>query len=181
MKEALLRILRHVLYIIVLVAVDQVTKVLIRNQFMEGGDIPLIPGVFRIVFHKNDGAVWGILSGKENAVIFLSIITVVILGLLIFLYFRIPYTKHYRPLIIILLFVISGAIGNFIDRIVCGYVTDFLYIELIDFPVFNIADCYITISIFVLIILTLTYYRNDDMEFLSIKKKKQTGEQDGTK
>ena len=175
------QILCHILFVAILVLVDQITKYWVRNQFMDGGDIPLIPGVFRIVFHKNDGAVWGLLSGKNNAVIFLSIMTVIILFVIIFLYIRIPKTRHYFPLVIISLFVISGAIGNFIDRTLFGYVTDFLYIELINFPVFNIADCYITISIFIIFILMLTYYRNDEMEFLSLKKKSQAGEQDGEK
>ena len=56
----------------------------------------------------------------------------------------------------------AGAIGNLIDRISLKYVVDFIYFELIDFPIFNIADCYLTVSSFLLIILAIFYYKEND-------------------
>ena len=95
----------------------------------------------------------------------LSIITVILTILLVFIYFKIPNKKisagsYYMG------FYYSRAIGNFIDRISLKYVVDFIYFELIDFPIFNIADCYLTVSCVLLLILGLFYYKDDDFEFL---------------
>lgn len=65
----------------------------------------------------------------------------------------------------------AGAIGNFIDRVRFGYVRDFIYFKIINFPVFNVADCYVTVSVIIFIILILFVYKNeDDFAFLSLKK-----------
>jgi signal peptidase II len=79
---------------------------------------------------------------------------------------------RYRPLQIVLVFLIAGAIGNLIDRCYLGYVVDFLYFKLIDFPIFNVADCYVTVSAVVLVALLLFYYREEDMELILCKDKK---------
>ena len=68
------------------------------------------------------------------------------------------------------LLVGAGAIGNMIDRIVHHYVIDFLYFSLIDFPVFNVADCYVVIGAVLLILLLFTKYRSDHFEFLDPRK-----------
>ena len=61
--------------------------------------------------------------------------------------------------------------GNLIDRVWHHYVVDFIYFSLINFPVFNIADCYVTVSVIIFIILILFVYKNeDDFAFLSLKK-----------
>jgi signal peptidase II len=74
--------------------------------------------------------------------------------------------KKFNLLKVIMDFIMAGAIGNLIDRIFIGYVTDFIYVELIDFPVFNIADSYITVAAFLLVILSLFYYKDEDFAFL---------------
>lgn len=163
----------HLLIAIVLIILDQITKLIIRNTLAVGESIKVWPGVFEITFLKNDGAVWGMFSGRTNSVIFLTIITIIILVGIFFLYFKIPMDRKYHPIKVLMMFIIAGAIGNLIDRIFLAYVTDFLYIALINFPVFNVADCYITVSCFLLVILMLTKYRNDDLEFLSFKPKKK--------
>lgn len=161
--------LRHLLYIIALLAFDQFTKYLVVANLKEDGPFQLIPKVFQFRYHENDGAVWGILSGK---IPFLVVLTTIIMGLLVYVYFKIPMGKRYDLMRIILIFISAGAIGNFIDRIVRGYVVDFLYFELIDFPIFNVADCYITISSVLLIILSIFYYKDEDFEFLGKKEAK---------
>ena len=65
----------------------------------------------------------------------------------------------------------AGAIGNMIDRAVRGYVVDFFYFRLIDFPIFNVADIYVTVTMILLLILILFYYKEEDLEFLSRKGK----------
>ena len=60
--------------------------------------------------------------------------------------------------------ILSGAVGNFIDRVRFQYVIDFFYFKLIDFPVFNVADCYVTVGFILLLILILFKYKEDDFE-----------------
>ena len=82
-----------------------------------------------------------------------------------------PPVKRFFPMWFALLLVASGAVGNMIDRVSQGYVVDFFYFRLINFPVFNVADCYVTISAAALIILFLFYYKDSDLEPFSLKKK----------
>ena len=63
----------------------------------------------------------------------------------------------------------AGALGNLVDRFYQGFVTDFLYFELIDFPVFNVADCYITFSMFLFAFLLIFKYKEADLEFFTFK------------
>ena len=76
---------------------------------------------------------------------------------------RMPEDKRYRPLAVCLMLVAAGAVGNMIDRVSQGFVVDFLYFRLIDFPVFNVADCYVTIAAFCLVILVMFYYSDEDL------------------
>lgn len=165
-----LKRLRHLMYAVVLIIFDQVTKHLSRVSFSDGSDFPVIPGVLRFLLHKNTGAVWGFMSGTQNSVLYLTIATLVILALIIFVYFKIPDTQKYSSLLLIITFVFAGAIGNLIDRIALNYVTDFIYFELINFPVFNVADCYVTVSVFVLCYLILFKYDDNDLDFFAKKK-----------
>ncbi len=166
--------IRHLIYAIILVVIDQLSKYWIRTNIGDLSesheDIIVWSGVFRITFLKNNGAVWGMGSGETGSVVLLTIATILIMAGVLLVYFRIPNDKKYNLIQIILMFIVAGAIGNLIDRIFLHYVTDFLYFELINFPVFNIADCYITVSCFLLVILMLTKYRNDELDFLSLKK-----------
>lgn len=151
-----------------LVSIDQLTKSLVIRDLSGGREIVVLDGIFKIVSSRNTGAVWGIFSGKTDI---LSIVTVFILAAVLFLYFRIPWkNKRLRALKLLCIFLTSGAIGNLIDRIRLKYVVDFLYFELIDFPVFNVADCYITISMILVIILVLFYYKDEDFEDIWPKK-----------
>lgn len=167
-----LKRLRHLVYAVVLIMFDQITKYFARNAFSDGSDFVIIPDVFRFVFHKNEGAVWGFLSETKNSVLILTIASLIILAIILFVYFRIPDIPKYHSLLILVVFITAGAVGNLIDRFFLNYVTDFIYIELINFPVFNIADSYITVSVFLLIFLTLFKYKDDDFAFLSLKKNK---------
>ncbi len=151
-----------------LVAIDQFTKKIVMLNIPEDGDITVINKVFKIVYAKNTGAAWGIF---RNSTVFLSVLSAVLMILFIILFFRLDWSiKRQRPLMVIGIFVVSGAIGNLIDRIFLKYVVDFLYFELIDFPVFNVADCYITVSMIVLAVLMLFYYKEEDMELIWRKK-----------
>ncbi|NLJ96756.1 MAG: signal peptidase II [Clostridiales bacterium] len=169
--------IRHLIYVILLVAIDQVTKSWASTRLKGTDGISIIPGVLKFQYHENTGAVWGILSGKTD---FLTILTIILIVLLIFIYFKIPNSKRYLPIQITWVFILAGAIGNFIDRASLKYVVDFIYIELIDFPIFNIADNYMTFSCVILLILGIFYYKEDDFVFLDniIKKAKKENDND---
>ena len=89
---------------------------------------------------------------------------------------RMPDGKHYRPLAVCLMLIASGAVGNMIDRITQSYVVDFLYFSLINFPIFNVADCYVTCSAVGLVLLIMFYYKDEDMAVFSFKRKAEISE-----
>lgn len=146
-----------------LIAFDQLTKFLAVRYLspQEGGfDRILWNGVFRLHYLENRGAAFGILQGQK---ILFVIITIVICIIICWAYLRLPLEKHFMPLRILCVFVLAGAFGNFIDRLRYEYVVDFFYFELIDFPVFNVADIYVTCSVIVFVILFLFYYKEADL------------------
>ena len=160
---------RLLLWSVLLILFDQLTKYLVTVKIKGKQPIKIIDGVFELVYHENDGAVWGILSGKT---VFLLIFTIIALALIAFVFYRLPEEKRFTPIRIILIFIVAGAIGNLIDRVLYGYVIDFLYFSLIDFPVFNVADIYITVSAILLMILGVFYYKEEDYELIFAKKQK---------
>ena len=72
-----------------------------------------------------------------------------------------------------MILLLSGAVGNLIDRAVRGFVVDFFYFSLIDFPIFNVADCYVVCSAGLLILLIGFFYKEDELSFLSSKKENE--------
>jgi signal peptidase II len=122
---------------------------------------------------RNSGAAWGMLSGKIN--LFL-VFTVIVMLIVTYVIINLPATRKYMPLLITCTLLVSGAVGNFIDRVRFGYVRDFIYFKLINFPVFNVADCYVTVSVALLIILILFVYKEDDFGFLKLSKKGDNNE-----
>lgn len=160
----------HVLVCLFLVFVDQITKHFAR-LYLKTAPKALWDGVFELHYHENRGSIWGILQGKVDI---LLIASVVLFALLIFVYIKMPKTKFYQPLFWVLVVMLAGAIGNTIDRLFFGFVTDFLYFKLINFPIFNVADCYITVCAFLTILLVFTKYKDDEFTFLSLKRKDNT-------
>ena len=100
----------------------------------------------------------------------LIILAAIILLIIGYVLFRLPDDKKYNILHILLVFIASGAAGNMIDRIKNDYVVDFIYFVLINFPIFNVADIYVTVATFVFVFLFLFYYKESDFNFLSFKQ-----------
>ena len=155
--------------VILLVLLDQWTKALAVTHLMHTDGITLIPNVFRLYYLENRGSAFGLM---QNQKVFFVVFTVIVLVGLTLLYRRIPDTKRMVPLKIAGILIYAGAIGNFIDRIRQSYVVDFFYFELIDFPIFNVADIYVTTAAIGLIILVIFFYKDADFEFLNHKNKK---------
>jgi len=137
------------------VAIDQLSKVFVANNFMTGQSIPVINNVFHFTYQLNDGAAFSILGGKT---VFLSIVSVVIiLGILAYIFIKKP-SNNLELLSLTL--IIAGAVGNLIDRVFRGAVIDFLDFTLINFPVFNIADCFVVIGGVLFFFYVLKYVDN---------------------
>ena len=131
-----------VIFIILLLA-DQLTKLWAVKVLKPIGSIPVIRNVLEIYYVENRGAAFGIMQNKQW---FFLIITLAVLAGLIWISGKIPEERHFTPLKICLYFVGAGAVGNMIDRIFRKYVVDFVYFSLINFPVFNVADIYVTVA-----------------------------------
>ncbi len=155
LKSNILALLGIVLFVLV----DQLTKHLAVLYLKGTAGIPLISGVFRLYYLENTGAAFGAFKGMQ---ILLICVSIAAFFLFLFFYQKLPFSKHFRLFRICLSVLAAGALGNMIDRILHHYVIDFFYFELIDFPVFNVADCYVCVSMFVLIILILFYYKEED-------------------
>ena len=146
------------LYLIYLIAtalfvgLDQLVKKVIVDSIGLGEKIVLIPGFFSLTNVHNYGAGFSIL---QNARLLLTLIAVV--AIVAVTYLLIKTDKKDLLSIVSYLFIISGATGNLIDRIRLGYVVDFLDFIILgyDYPVFNVADCFITVGCFLLIIQVL--------------------------
>lgn len=164
------RILLALLAVIFLVGVDQITKYLAVLKLKDQDSVVIIRNVFELLYLENQGAAFGLLQGKK--VLFLTL-TVVFLIFIVCVYFRMINIRKFRPLRILIVFLTAGAIGNMIDRIWHNYVIDFFYFSLIDFPVFNVADIYVTISCIVFLILFLFYYKEEDFEQILPEKDKK--------
>ena len=168
-KKKFVQIILFCLGCFILFLADQFTKYLAIHSLKDTSGIALIPDVFELQYVENRGAAFGILQQKR---IFLILISVIVLCLLYYFYHKIPEGKRYFPLRLISVMLVSGAIGNMIDRIVRGYVVDFLYFKWINFPVFNVADCYVVISVIADFLFLCFYYSDDELRFLDIRKKK---------
>ena len=148
---------------------DQFTKHLAVLCLKDQAPVSLIPGVLELhyLYPENRGIAFGMFQGS---VLFFAIVSVLFLGVILYAWIRIPKERFYLPLLTIATVLAAGALGNFIDRFFRGYVIDFIYFSLIDFPVFNLADVYVVVSGIFLILFVCTKYRDDDFAFLNIKQ-----------
>lgn len=139
----------YLLAVVVLVSADQFSKFLITKNFIENASTVLIKNFFNITYVKNFGAGFSIL---QNQTIFLVVVTVAAIAFVTYLLIKSKNSESFNRVCYIL--IIGGAIGNLIDRLTLGYVVDYLdfYIFGYNFPVFNLADCFLTIGCFLLII-----------------------------
>lgn len=151
-----------------LVVLDQWTKRLAVLHLKDQPAFVIWDGVFELRYLENRGAAFGILQGKRG--VFL-LCTLVILGLIAFYYNRTPLNERFHLMRVVGVLLAAGAVGNMIDRAGNAYVVDFLYFSLIDFPIFNVADCYVTIGAFLLAILFLFFYKDEELGFLNPRVK----------
>lgn len=137
--------------IVVILVLDLVTKYIIDGMYEEGTGVSAIPGLFNIISVHNYGAAWGIFEGSQVMLIIMSLI---FLG--IFIWYFIVEKKKSWLFIVTFAFLFAGCLGNLYDRIVFGYVRDFIQFAFWQsFPIFNFADTFLTIGVIMFIIYLL--------------------------
>jgi len=141
-----------VLFVIVLLAIDQLTKYLAVVRLAPIGEFVIIDGVFSLLYHENAGMAFGLFQGGRWVFVGL---TVVAMGFFVYFYRSLPKTRYHNIMRFLLLVLIGGALGNFVDRLIQGYVVDFFYFSLINFPIFNMADVFLVVSVIALAVMIL--------------------------
>ena len=150
------------------VLADRITKILAAGYLPYEVPVPIIGNIFSLEYIHNKGAAWSILDGRVGL---LLIITVAVTIFIAWLLHKTPKEQKFMRFSYALL--ISGALGNIIDRVYYGYVIDFLRFP--NFPVFNIADCCVTVGIALIIILTIKDMIDESKNNKNNKKPAQNG------
>lgn len=156
------------LSITALIFIDQMSKIWASAALRYQNGISIIKNVFELQYLENQGAAFGILQNRQGIFV---VITLAALVLLTYVYFKMPTGKRYIPMKVCYVFLMAGAVGNFIDRVSQGFVVDFFYFRLIDFPIFNVADIYVVAAVAGLLFFILFYYKEEELDFLSRKGK----------
>lgn len=144
---------------IILLCIDQISKLLVVNLLTKTDSITIIKNFFYLTYINNDGAAFSILVGKR---IFLILIAVLVIVMLI-RYIKKNNIQNKLELVSLAL-IIGGSLGNLMDRLVRGYVIDFLDFKLFNynFPIFNLADTFIVIGVFLLLLKEIRKENNLD-------------------
>lgn len=178
-KSVTIKYIGYLVFIAVLTVFDQITKFMAVDKLKNNKPFVIWDGVFELSYVENRGAAFGMQEGK---IAMFVVITAILVPVLIFGIYKIDNLirakgdsinkRAFSLLQIDLTLLIAGAIGNLIDRLANGYVVDFLYFKLIDFPVFNIADCYVTVSTIVLMLICCIMLNDKELDYLLHSKKK---------
>lgn len=154
----------------VLIGLDQYTKALAVAHLKNQQPFIIWDGVFELLYSENRGAAFGLLQGRQG---FFFLIGIVVLAAAGYAMIRMPgwQEKRYNWLKICVIMITAGAVGNMIDRITQGYVVDFLYFKLINFPIFNVADIFVTTATALLFVVLCFYYKEEELEIFSFSKK----------
>ena len=148
--------LYYTLFVYGIVAADQLTKYLAVANIALYENVPFIPGLLQLTYVQNTGAAFSSFEGQQwlFALVFLAFT-----GMILWEYFKkpMPFTRLERWCIAA---IYAGGLGNMIDRVRLGYVVDMIEVEFISFPVFNVADCFITCGC-VLLIAHLILFNKD--------------------
>lgn len=144
------------LFALLAVALDQVTKLLVVRNIPYGAVTPCVDGLFHLTYVQNFGAAFSFLQGQRW--LFIAVFAVFV-GLLIWGFCKktLPFTRFE---LWCLAAILGGGLGNILDRVFRGYVVDMIAVEFINFPVFNVADCFITCGAIALIVHLIFWNRD---------------------
>ena len=166
-KKGRMLFLDLVLFAVLLFA-DQFTKYLTILKLKGQPAFVLVDGVLELQYLENRGSAFGMLQGQK---VLILAVDLVFMAIILFVLFRLPAERKYRKLHLLLTMVAAGGIGNMIDRLRLDYVVDFISFVLINYPIFNVADIYIVISVILLFLLLVFVYQEEDMAFLEFGKR----------
>ena len=135
-----MQLLPYLLFTGAIVAADQITKYLTVAQIALGADVPFIPGLLQLTYVRNTGAAFSSFEGQQWL---FALVFAVFSALVFYEYSKksMPFTTLERWCIFA---IYGGGLGNMVDRVRLGYVVDMIETTFIEFPVFNVADCFIT-------------------------------------
>ncbi|MDD3052515.1 MAG: signal peptidase II [Candidatus Cloacimonetes bacterium] len=153
--------------VVILAVFDQYTKKMAQIHLKDQNPFIIVKNIFQLHYLENRGAAFGILQNQKIFFVISAILIILVIG---FLYHKMPLSAKYIPLRICSILICSGAIGNMIDRVRLNYVVDFFYFELIDFPIFNVADIYVVAACILFAVLILFYYKEEDLSCFSLKR-----------
>lgn len=160
--------------VLLLLFLDQITKYLAQVHLKGKTPVELIPEALelRYLYPENRGIAFGMFQHKVPVFILMSI---VFLAIIFYVWAKLPKTGYYLPFLAVLVLMTSGALGNFVDRVFRGYVIDFIYISLIDFPIFNLADVFVVCSGILMVLLVMFRYQDEDFAFLNPRANGKNG------
>ena len=159
----------YLLMIAGLIALDQYTKQWAKVYLKDKPAYNLINGILELNYLENQGAAFGMLPNQKVFFIFVAFVILFVVG---YVLLKVPDQKKYTILHFLFSLIVAGSIGNMIDRVRYDYVVDFIYFVRINFPIFNVADIYATVSAIVLLFLLLFAYKERDLYFISFKQKR---------
>ena len=169
MKKKTLLYLKMIAFVVILVILDQISKFVATANLMGKSKYIVIKDLlsFNYLEGGNKGAAWGIFSGKILMFVIISIFIRNITGIMC--------NEGKSTTLMVLQYtfgmLMAGAVGNLIDRVVNGSVVDFICFEFIDFPIFNVADCYVTVSCVLIVVMCLLKLKEEDFnKIFTIKK-----------
>ena len=149
-----------------IVALDQISKYVVRKSIELGGSIPVISGFFNLVHTRNRGMAFGIFNRPGNDLGYYLLLSATFLAVILLLFWFSRLKREERILVPGLSLILGGAIGNLIDRIRLREVTDFLdfYIGPYHWPAFNVADSAITVGTFWVVLSLLFFCSRESLE-----------------
>ncbi len=146
----------YALFVAFIVAADQITKFLVVANIGLFEKVPFIPGIVRLTYTQNTGAAFSALEGMRWLFVLVFVVLTVAL-LLEYFKVKLPLSRFERWS---LAAIYGGGLGNVIDRVRLGYVVDMIETEFIEFPVFNVADCFITCGCIALLVSLIFFNKN---------------------
>ena len=157
---------------------DQLTKLIVLSELTKVSTVELIEKVFYFTYCENTGAGFSIFA--EHTGVLAAVSCCVIVAMILYVVLKKPQS---RVLNVALTFLVGGAIGNLIDRVRLGFVVDFLDFRLIDFPIFNVADCFVTIgaALFIVYIIFIDGKQAKEKKTIENENTAEKEQEDGTK
>ena len=166
-----MRLLVYAILILLLVGADQLTKYLAASYLAPVGTAPFLPGIMELRYVENDGMAFSMLSGRQTLLIVVTGITLA--ALVWYLFFKRPQARTERVAVCL---IIAGGLGNLIDRVTAGRLIDFFATTFIDFAVFNVADCFVSVGV----VLLAAYYIRSELAAKKARPKAQGAPDEGS-